>query len=613
MTLAEDNMRRHRLRECWRYSPETGDPNDGSRICECGVWLPLAMLRDPGYSPSLGGLEMDMLRFRHDFEYWAFRYVHIADKATGREVPFVLNAPQRRLVRLLERERVAGRPLRLIMLKARQWGGSTLIQVYFAWIQIVHRRGWHSLICGHVKDTASTIRGMYSRLLAAYPEQYWDEECRPEFRPYERMTNTRYIPGRECRVTVCSSENQEATRGLDCALAHLSEVAFWKDSPLHNPTDLIRSVASGIMLKPLSFVALESTANGVGNFFHREWLRAVGGKSDKIPFFVPWFEIDLYAEPVDDPDALWDTLDEYERGLWERFDGVTLEGLKWYHTRRKEYEDHRSMMAEFPSDPEEAFSATNSAVFSSKAVERLRKGCREPLRRGEPYGAPGRVPSDLSAPGFSDSPDGRTLIWTPPVPGMEYLAAVDVGGRSAGADWSVISVIGRGDVPEVVAQWRGHIDHDLLAWKAAALASYYNKALLVIESNSLESDTRGEGQYILDRLAGAYPNLYHRPPAERGGVRRPGFHTNRATKASMIAHLIAMVRDGLYAERSSEACDELMQYEALPGGAYAARRGCHDDILMTRAMALWVHAADPAAQGNLTAEDVETLMETLWG
>ena len=499
------------------------------------------------------------------------------------------------------------------MLKARQWGGSTLIQVYFAWIQIVHRRGWHSLICGHVKDTASTIRGMYSRLLAAYPEQYWDEECRPEFRPYERMTNTRYIPGRECRVTVCSSENQEATRGLDCALAHLSEVAFWKDSPLHNPTDLIRSVASGIMLKPLSFVALESTANGVGNFFHREWLRAVGGKSDKIPFFVPWFEIDLYAEPVDDPDALWDTLDEYERGLWDRFDGVTLEGLKWYHTRRKEYEDHRSMMAEFPSDPEEAFSATNSAVFSSKAVERLRKGCREPLRRGEPYGAPGHMPSDLSAPGFSDSPDGRTLIWTTPVPGMEYLAAVDVGGRSAGADWSVISVIGRGDVPEVVAQWRGHIDHDLLAWKAAALASYYNKALLVVESNSLESDTRGEGQYILDRLAGAYLNLYHRPPAERGGVRRPGFHTNRATKASMIAHLIAMVRDGLYVEHSGEACDELLQYEALPGGAYAARRGCHDDILMTRAMALWVHAADPAAQGHLTAEDVETLMETLWG
>lgn len=292
---------------------------------------------------------------------------------------------------------------------------------------------------------------------------------------------------------------------------------------------------------------------------------------------------------------------------------MTLEGLKWYHMRRKEYEDHRSMMAEFPSDPEEAFSATNSAVFSSKAVERLRKGCCEPLRRGEPYGAPGHMPSDLSAPGFSDSPDGRTLIWTPPVPGMEYLAAVDVGGRSAGADWSVISVIGRGDVPEIVAQWRGHIDHDLLAWKAAALASYYNKALLVVESNSLESDTRGEGQYILDRLAGAYPNLYHRPPAERGGVRRPGFHTNRATKASMIAHLIAMVRDGLYVERSGEACDELLQYEALPGGAYAARRGCHDDILMTRAMALWVHAADPAAQGHLTAEDVETLMETLWG
>ena len=613
MTLAEENARRHRLRERWRYSPETGDPHDPARVRECGVYLPLTMLRDPEYSPSLGRLETDLLRFRHDFEYWAYKCVRITDKATGAEVPFRLNAPQRRLVRELERERVRGNPLRLIMLKARQWGGSTLIQVYFAWIQIVHRRGWNSLICAHVKDASATIRGMYSRLLAAYPEEYWQEECRPEFRPFERMNNTRFIPGRECRVTVCSSENQESTRGQDCAMAHLSEVAFWKDSPQHSPTDLIRSVASGIMRKPLSFVALESTANGVGNFFHREWLRAKEGKSDKIPFFVPWFEIDLYAMPVDDPDALWETLDDYERALWRRHEGVTLEGLKWYHTRRKEYEDHRSMMAEFPSDDVEAFSATNAAVFSPESVEALRGGCRAPVMTGEPYGAPGGLPSDLSAPGFAPSADGKTLVWEPPEPGRRYIAAVDVGGRWAGADWSVISVMCRDDTPRVVAQWRGHIDHDLLGWKAAALASYYNKALLVIESNSLESDSRGEGQYILDALAGAYPGLYHRPPAERGGVRRPGFHTNRATKASMIAHLIAMVRDGLYVERDTRVCDELLQYETLPGGGYAARRGCHDDMLMTRAMALWVLAEGRADADPLTPGQIETLMQTLWG
>ena len=86
MTLADENARRHRLRERWRYSPETGDPHDPARVRECGVYLPLTMLGDPEYSPSLGRLEADLLRFRHDFEYWAYKCVRITDKATGAEV-----------------------------------------------------------------------------------------------------------------------------------------------------------------------------------------------------------------------------------------------------------------------------------------------------------------------------------------------------------------------------------------------------------------------------------------------------------------------------------------------------------------------------------------------
>lgn len=617
-SLIAENRRRHELRSRWDYDPVVGCPFDPGRIEECGRFLPVAMVKSPHYSPSLTEPEMDRLRFRHDFEYWAWRCVHITDKVTMREIPFRLNAPQRRLALELEQMRRRDEPLRLIMLKARQWGGSTLIQVYFAWIQIIHRRGWNSLICAHLKDTSATIRGMYSRLLASYPEQYWDEECKPEFRPFERMTNTRIIPGRDCRVTISSSEAQEASRGFDCALAHLSEVAFWKDSALHNPVDLIRSVTSGILRKPLSFVALESTANGTGNFFHREWLRAEAGKSDKHPFFVPWFEIDIYSEPVGDVEALWQSLDDYERGLWFSEPGVTLEGINWYHHRRREYEDHRSMMAEFPSRPTEAFTATDCSVFAPEAVERLRSSCSEAPLRGEPYGAPGGLPSDLSAPGFSPSSIGRCEVWTPPRKGASYVAGVDVGGRWAGADWSVIVVIDiHADAPdarpEVVAQWRGHIDHDLLAWKAAALAAWYNSALLIVESNSLESEGSGEGQYILDRLSGGYPNLYRRCPTnDCGGRSRPGFHTNRATKAAMISHLISLVRDGLYIERSSAACDELSQYEQLASGGYAARRGCHDDMLMARALALYAGVPRHSEGFKLSRRDIEAILNSGW-
>ncbi len=608
--LTENARRNAAIRHEEQYDPAIGNPSDTTRVSYTldgtTYYIPAPMAEDPRLIAARNGHDFTMLRFRHDFEFWAYRCVTITDKKSACDVHFRLNRPQRRLVAELERQRLAGHPLRLIMLKARQWGGSTLVQVYFAWIQIIHCRNWNSLICAHVKDTAATIRGMYSKLLARYPEEYWEEESAPEFRPFERMNNTRHIPGRGCKVTICSSENQESTRGLDCSLAHLSEVAFWKDSTLHNPTDLIRSVTSGIMRKPLSFIAMESTANGVGNFFHREWLRASSGKSDKTPFFVPWHEIDIYTEEVTDAGALWESLDDYERDLWHRH-GCTLEAICWYHNKRKEFIDHRSMMAEFPTTPDEAFASTTTGVFSSQDVERLRCGVTPPTAIGEIAGSATGDVADISSPRFIPSPEGATRLWQKPCGGKSYIACVDIGGRSRGADFSVISVLSRGDSakgekPEVVAQWRGHLDHDLLAWKAAAMGRYYNDALLVVESNSWESSSEGQGSYILSTLADCYPNLYRRESAA------PGFHTNQRTKPAVIANLIALVRDGGYIERDNDACDELLQYEQLADGGFAARRGCHDDILMTRAIALYVNLTDtPVPTYRITQEEFEAL------
>ena len=265
------------------------------------------------------------LRCRYDFEYWAWRCVRIHHKLTGALVPFALNAPQRRVLEALERQRLASLPIRLILLKARQWGGSTLIQNYMAWIQCVHKEGWNSLICAHVKNTLAAIRAMYSTMLANYPAELWQADVKPAFKACPGSVDTREIAGRGCTVTVSSSQSQEGSRGLNCAMAHLSEVAFWADSKTRNSTDYIRAVCSGIALLPYTLVAMESTANGTGNFFHREWLRAEQGASDKTAVFVPWYEIEIYRTPVADPAALWAEMDDYENELWRR--GLTLEML----------------------------------------------------------------------------------------------------------------------------------------------------------------------------------------------------------------------------------------------------------------------------------------------
>ena len=91
----------------------------------------------PAPDPLRPSAMTETQRMATDFEYWAARCVKIKDKLSGKLVPFRLNRPQRRVLSMLEEQRRGGRPIRMIMLKARQWGGSTLMQMYMAWIQMI--------------------------------------------------------------------------------------------------------------------------------------------------------------------------------------------------------------------------------------------------------------------------------------------------------------------------------------------------------------------------------------------------------------------------------------------------------------------------------------------
>lgn len=177
---------------------------------------------------------------------------------------------------------------------------------------------------------------------------------------------------------------------------------------------------------------------------------------------------------------------------------------------------------------------------------------------------------------------------------------MDVGGRSLTSDWSVIVVIDRcggddGHTPEVAAQWRGHCDHDILAWKAVQAGRLWGNALVVFESNTFESENiEGDpGLYILSQVKRYYPNIYHRRTDEGTG-KKIGFHTNRATKSMIINGLIAKVREHAYIERDEGALNELLTYQVKNNGSYGAQEGCHDDMLMARAIALHVASGMPS-------------------
>ena len=576
--------------------------------------IPESMMAELAIKGDVGTEQWRELRIKHDFEFWCATCVTILDKMSGKMIKFVLNRPQRRVLQILEGQRLANQPLRLIMLKARQWGGSTLVQMYMIWIQLVLKKNWNSVICGHLHQTSAAIKSMYNRVLRRYPKELTPDGKRPQFVTFEGSHNVRQLSVSESLIISGSAQSEDAVRGYDVKMAHLSEVAFWPDTTFHSPEDLIRSIGGTIPLEPLTMIVLESTANGVGNYFHTEWQRAKSGHSDKVPVFVPWHEIEIYQLRVDDAAKLVAELDDYEKALWE--DNCTLEQINWYHHKRKEYTSQVLMAAEFPTTDVEAFLTTSRNVFDPNMLESLRDTCNLPCERGDMVADGTKtVTGSKFVKGFGSN---AMQVWKMPERSnrrYRYIVAVDVGGSRPDADWSVIAVFDTHNGakenedcrPEVVAQWRGHLDKDQMAWKAAQVAKFYNNALLVFESNSIESD-RLLGDTLLKSIGMKYPYLYYRDNKSKDKV--PGFHTNVKTKNEAIGNLTAYIRDKAYVERDTQAVNEMLDYEILANGrSYGARKGSHDDILMTRAIGLQVIEQNKLASGGSRAESARNFYD----
>lgn len=598
------------------------------------------------------------MRCKYDFCFWAAMLAFISNKGAGDVVPFVLNRPQRRLIDKFERLRLAAKPIRIILLKARQWGGSTAVQLYMAWLQTMRRKGLNSLICSHVGKSSAEIEDMFRTFMNRYPVrmlhsygQPWSEK-ETKWEGVGGTPGIHRIPQRGCKIKVGSAESPDSCRGGSYSLVHCSEVGLWKKTEGKSPEDIAQSAMSGILLKPYTMIVLESTAKGVGNYFYREYKAAAEGKSQFKPVFVAWWEIEQYrlefadeaAEGGEDAMtaerfALWlfsnkdsesapDDRSESGKYLWWLWEtGATLEGIHWYVEERKKYSEHGRMASEYPSDAIEAFVNSGANVFDRALVKNLEKTCCQPkwvgelegdAKVGEVYGFAGL--QELAGLGnrgvldnlrfIEDSQSGRLQVWEKPEPdegetrvANRYLVVVDIGGRGTKADWSVVLVIDRlwmmdGGRPCVVAQWYGHTDMDVLAWKSAQIARWYNDALLVIESNTLETKDRDryvdgdQSSFILNQIKGVYDNLYARKRSEdeirENAPVKYGFHTNVSTKPMIISTLVTVVRTGMYVERDEGVLYEYNCYERKPNGSYGATTGNHDDKLMTRAIGLHI-------------------------
>lgn len=601
-----------------------------------------------GEDPEDALSRFQMWRCEYDFEWWCATAANIeldtdSRKRRGIDVgPLFLNRAQRIYFKELYRQWVNEEPVRIILLKARQWGGSTLTQCFFAWVQRYHRSNWHSFICNLSLDQARNLRDMYDLLAEEYPACLGDDMT---LRPYQGSSNVKVLEETGSIVGITSIERPDSPRSYNIHLAHLSEVGLWPSTPKVNAGDYAQAITGAVDNEPGTIIVEESTARGVGTYFHNHWQDAGKGESSYEQVFVAWHDIPKYTKEVEDeaafareylrPGEETDSDDvEIARRLWRL--GATLEGINWYFDELSEFKgDIRAMQNEYPSTPREAFQSTGRRFFTLDLTAKLRDQTKEPRDTGALRGAAVDGEEVFDKIEFVDLPAGEAslkvwrkpdakLWWsgeliTPPdkMVARRYGAFADFGGKTAEADWSVITIADRakmlrGGPVEVVARLRVHMRPDLFAWASAQLAYWYNQALLAYEINRHRRDRGDEKRgfepewslAVIEEIRGTYPNLYLRQVQDR--VDKPvryevGFHTNASTKPMILNTLDASLDDTpdgqTYYDSDREFVDELDTFERKEDGRLGAVEGNYDDIVISSAGTSWLclkHMDPPA-------------------
>ena len=607
------------------------------------------------------------IRAEEDPAFAFITFYKIQDKMSGQMRPFLLNYPQRLVLEDLEEMRRNRQPIREIILKARQWGGSTLSEGYEKWMQdFRHPTGWSIVIMAHVQAATKRIKAMFTKMLASQPG--WSLGVKGQklkLGSYEGSKSDFIVQterGEEVGsrvINIGSYENYDSLRSADMKCLHGSEVAYWKKTEGKEPEEVLSSV--DIPDIPDTVMILESSGRGAAGFFYDMYQEA---KDPDIPSawharFIAFFQIENDRKELD---AKWGNIwsdkipwkkVEQDKGyvklciefalwlwqnkknkqcpegfretgeffwqLWEK--GATFEAINWYRHKRNNYRTHTYIATEAPSDDVEAFRMSGKLVFDMYRIEALerhpKQGKKEPIFIGNIVSKTEKGEDAIYTARLVETVgDGQVLrIWAMPdclKVSDRYVVSVDIGGRSQTSDFTVMTVIdrigmmrGMGGKPKVVARWRGHIRHDLLAWKAAALAHFYGDAELVIESNTADTkknliDTEGEHSLsIIDEIADYYDNLYIRETRVDEVTQKVtnvyGFQTNVLTKQLVIDNYIAYVDDQLYYEPDKQCYDELRIYERHDDGTLGNVEGQnnHDDVVMSTGIGLYVSQKMP--------------------
>lgn len=506
---------------------------------------------------------------------------YIVDKNRN-TVPFFFNEVQEDFINKLE---TLGTNKPFFILKGRQQGFTsviTAIQLSFA----IVRKNFSGFTMADRTDNTMAIfndkaRVVYDRL----PE---------ELKPSEKFNsrNEMFFDKLNSSWRIATATDQVG-RSRTLNFVHFSEVAFYEC----NLSDLQAGIGEAITAGAIQ--VYETTANGFNqakdlwdseschNLFY-EWWRSPEYRSTEYEYLEtqdPWL---------------------IERKKVLEAKGCDKEQITWYCKKYDSYLDKNTIKQEYPITPTEAFVSSGDCVFDKEAINNQIARCvsLQAPRRGyftykkeaipipNSEGVMVDVEWKIKDIEFVESRDGYIFLHEEPRVKVKdgeitHKAPYSLGGDTAGTgkDYFTGKVICNLDDKTVATLHKQYIDEDLYAEQMYCLGKYYHDALIGIEINYSRQPTR-----ILQKKYN-YPNLYMRERLDGASDRSVmdyGFETTSRTKPIIIGELVELMRNNPYIEEDIPTLKEMTTFVKKENGKLEAIDGCHDDLVMAKAIAHFI-------------------------
>jgi hypothetical protein len=293
-----------------------------------------------------------------DYELFASAELKIRAK-DGAILPLQFNRAQRHIHEKLEQQKAASGKVRALILKGRQQGCSTYVGGRF-YHRATHNKGVRVYILTHEDQATSNLFEMVQR---------FHDHC--TVKPSTGVASAKefLFDALDSGYKVGTAGTKGVGRSSTVQLFHGSEVAFWPHAETH-AAGVLQAIPDAAGTESI----LESTANGIGNVFHKMWRDAENGVSDYIAIFVPWYWQEEYRKPAP-ADFNLDIEETEYSGLY----GLDNEQMMWRRHKIAELRDPTLFKQEYPATAAEAFQMSgHDSYIPPSLVARARKAKCQP-------------------------------------------------------------------------------------------------------------------------------------------------------------------------------------------------------------------------------------------